>query len=76
MKLRTIEGGEPFRAIIWILLRHVGHARDRVRLADPISAAALRHRLPVFNHPGTGRDAIFGINAAGDDDGWHVRGSA
>src|SRR5262249_59504259 len=37
-------------AIAGILGRHIGAAVDAVGLADAVAAAALRHRLALFNH--------------------------
>ena len=66
MEIIAIPGGHSLGAIVGILFRHVDPARDRVGLADTIGAAALRHGFPESHHAGAGRNAVFGIDAAGE----------
>ena len=50
VEIRAIPRGGTVSAIIRILGRHIGAPVDVVGLADPIGAAALRHRLAVLDH--------------------------
>ncbi len=53
-------------AVVGVFFGNVGPPGDGVRLADAIGAAALRNGLAERHHARTGRDAVFGIDAAGE----------
>src|SRR5262249_60646605 len=53
VEVATVPRGHAFGAIAGILGRHIGAAVDAVGLADAVAAAALRHRLALFNHART-----------------------
>src|SRR5206468_11063795 len=52
VKIAAVPGSYAFCPVARILGRHVGAAVDGVRLANAIGAAALGHRLALFNDAG------------------------
>ena len=66
MEIIAVPGGHSLGAIVGILFRHVDPARNGVGLADTVGSPALRHGFAERHHTGAGRNAIFGINAAGE----------
>src|SRR6185312_10949973 len=64
VKIVAIPGGKASGGVIHVFLRNVSAAADDVRMADPIDAAAFRHRLAGGNYAFAAGNAITGIDAA------------
>jgi hypothetical protein len=65
VEIVAVPGGHADRAVVRILFGDINPARDRIRLADPVHAAAFRHRLTRFYDARAGRNAVARINPAG-----------
>ena len=65
VEIIAIPGGHADGAVIDILFRDVNPAGHRIRLADPVDAAAFWHRLAWFNNTRARRNAVTWIDPAG-----------
>ena len=65
VEIVAVPGGHADRAVVRILFGDINPARYRIRLADPVHAAAFRHRLTRFYDARAGRNAVARINPAG-----------
>ena len=65
MKIVAVPRGETDRAVTCVFLRHVDTPGDGVRFADPIDAAAFRHRLTRLDDACAGGNAVARIDSAG-----------
>src|SRR5664279_1126109 len=65
VEIVAVPGGQADGAVIHVFLRDIFAAAHRIRLADPVDAAALWHRLAIGDDAGAGGNAVFGIDPAG-----------
>src|ERR1019366_7391890 len=65
LEVVAVPGGQADGAVVDVFLRDIFAAADQVGLADPVDAAALRHRLAIRDDAGAGGNAVFGIDPAG-----------
>ena len=67
VEILAVPGRQALGAVVGVFLGLVGAAADDIRLADPVGAAALGHRLAERNEARARRHAIFRIKLAGGD---------
>src|SRR5664280_2261549 len=61
----AVPGRQADGAVVDVFLRDIFAAADQIGFADPVDAAALRHRLAISDDAGAGGNAVFGIDPAG-----------
>ena len=66
VEIIAVPGGHALFAVGGVFFRHVDPAGDGIRLADAVGAATFRNRFSESNHPRAARNAIFGIDPAGE----------
>ena len=66
MEIVAVPRGQTVLAVLGVFFRHINPARHRIGLADAVGAAALRDGFAESNDPGTGGNAVFRIDPAGE----------
>src|SRR5947207_7501475 len=64
MKIRAVPGGDAIGPIMRIVLRHVDSPGDNIRRADPVDAAAFRHRGAWLDYASTRLDPVTWVDMA------------
>src|SRR5438067_8219615 len=64
MKIRAVPGGDAIGSIMRIVLRHVDPPSDNIRRADPVDAAAFRHRGAWLDYASTRLDPVTWVDMA------------
>ena len=66
VEIVAVPGRQALGAVVDVLLRHVGPPGNHIGLSDAVGAAALGYGVAERHDSRARRDAVFGIDAAGE----------